>query len=183
MRKLLILTVVFGMASMASAGLSLLVSTDGGQSYEDIVDSQLSITVGSTLMIGVDQQFTTGLGFFAAYAIVDNPGTAPSGGAWTGSGTYNVPPAAPGGGISYYGWTSLYGDTWKINDSEPTTTPIGNGIQAELEFICTDLGDVDIYLQDTTTFAELDRITIHQVPEPITMALLGLGGLFLRRRK
>jgi len=26
-------------------------------------------------------------------------------------------------------------------------------------------------------------VTIHQIPEPITIALLGLGGLFIRRRK
>lgn len=29
----------------------------------------------------------------------------------------------------------------------------------------------------------LDTQVIHQIPEPITIALLGLGGLFLRRRK
>ncbi len=30
---------------------------------------------------------------------------------------------------------------------------------------------------------DLGDLTIYQVPEPITLALLGLGGLFLRRRK
>jgi hypothetical protein len=29
----------------------------------------------------------------------------------------------------------------------------------------------------------LDRIVVHQIPEPMTVALLGLGGLFLRRKK
>jgi len=31
--------------------------------------------------------------------------------------------------------------------------------------------------------AVMDSQIIHQIPEPITLALLGLGGLFLRRRK
>jgi hypothetical protein len=29
----------------------------------------------------------------------------------------------------------------------------------------------------------IDIVTIHQVPEPASMLLLGLGGLLLRRRK
>ena len=183
MRKLLILTMVLGMASMASAGLSLVVSLDGGQTFDDYADSALSIVVGDTVIIGVDNTYTTGLGFFKTYVAVDNPGTTATGGAWTGTGTYVTPPGAPGGNISYLGWSSLYGDSWVLNNSEPTTTPIGQGISGEFEFICTDEGDVDLMIYDFTSFVEYDRITIHQIPEPITMALLGLGGLFLRRRK
>ncbi|MFC1738650.1 PEP-CTERM sorting domain-containing protein [Planctomycetota bacterium] len=50
-----------------------------------------------------------------------------------------------------------------------------------------------VYLDDTTEEMTmipghgqgtiLDRLTIHQIPEPATIALLGLGGLFLRRRR
>ena len=29
----------------------------------------------------------------------------------------------------------------------------------------------------------LDTVFIHQIPEPMTLGLLGIGGLFLRRRK
>ena len=32
-------------------------------------------------------------------------------------------------------------------------------------------------------YDEIDFVLIHQIPEPMTMALLGLGGLFLRRRR
>jgi hypothetical protein len=47
---------------------------------------------------------------------------------------------------------------------------------------CEDLGDVILTLT-TDVGGMLDTQVIHQIPEPITFALLGLGGLFLRRRK
>jgi hypothetical protein len=36
---------------------------------------------------------------------------------------------------------------------------------------------------NATTGVIEDTLTIHQIPEPTTIALLGLGGLLLRRRK
>ncbi len=41
------------------------------------------------------------------------------------------------------------------------------------------LGRVDLYSEDITTLLD----TVYVVPEPMTMGLLGLGALFLRRRK
>lgn len=41
------------------------------------------------------------------------------------------------------------------------------------------LGRVDLYTDDQTTLLD----TVYVVPEPMTMGLLGLGALFLRRRK
>ena len=52
-----------------------------------------------------------------------------------------------------------------------------------LDFHCTGLGDATIILFDASAAQELDRQVIHQIPEPATIALLGLGGLLLRRRK
>lgn len=43
------------------------------------------------------------------------------------------------------------------------------------------IGEVPYWLEATE--ADLGDLVIHQVPEPMTIALLGLGGLFLRRRK
>ena len=40
-----------------------------------------------------------------------------------------------------------------------------------------------LYLVEANGAGIFDTQVIHQVPEPITFALLGLGGLFLRRRK
>jgi hypothetical protein len=56
-------------------------------------------------------------------------------------------------------------------------------------FHCEGPGDVVIQLLGTSTYETWDggvlsSVTIHQViQEPMTMGLLGLGGLFLRRRK
>lgn len=36
---------------------------------------------------------------------------------------------------------------------------------------------------DYTTTTQLDALVIHVIPEPMTIALLGLGGLFLLRRR
>jgi len=61
---------------------------------------------------------------------------------------------------------------------------------------CTGAGDVLLSLVnisqsvnedtgdwDAPVITPFDSQIIHQIPEPMTMALLGLGGLFLRRRK
>jgi hypothetical protein len=62
------------------------------------------------------------------------------------------------------------------------------GVVADnIRFHC-DTPDVDVTIDLTDSpipgiGAILDSQIIHQVPEPVTLALLGLGGLFLRRRK
>jgi hypothetical protein len=43
--------------------------------------------------------------------------------------------------------------------------------------------DILLTLSDATTGEIYDTQVIHQIPEPMTIGLLGLGGLFLRRRK
>ena len=65
-----------------------------------------------------------------------------------------------------------------------TNPPPLTGLLANLiEFHCTGQpGDVLLKLFDVDGNL-MDSQIIHQIPEPITFALLGLGGLFLRRRK
>ena len=58
-----------------------------------------------------------------------------------------------------------------------------------IDFHCTgaDLvpyqGETRILLFDTASESVVDTQVIHQIPEPMTIALLGLGGLLLRRRR
>ena len=53
-------------------------------------------------------------------------------------------------------------------------------------FHCEQPGDAMIKLwitPDGVTMTLQDTVIIHQIPEPASMLLLGLGGLLLRRRK
>jgi hypothetical protein len=86
-------------------------------------------------------------------------------------------------------------------------TAAGNGIQGADDLVwnlvihCEGNGivDVDLTLHGTSEYSvyastaggtwekltelDLGDLVIHQIPEPMTIALLGLGGLFLRRRR
>jgi hypothetical protein len=170
MKKLLVLSLVLGMASLASAALTLVVN---GQ------DAGAAITLmpSDTIWIGINQSETRG---FAAYVIM----TVPAPGEWTGQSRVNsagFPGTVPG--WTYYGTAvdpSL--DAWFYNGSIATVDPFPTGVHAEVQFHCKAQGDVIITLYNEA-FAAIDTLTIHQIPEPATMALLGLGALVLRRKK
>ena len=72
--------------------------------------------------------------------------------------------------------------TWEIQamDSSPPLDSILAGIQFNVGVSIGALGG-QMELLDESMATTLDTITV--VPEPMTIALLGLGGLFLRRRK
>jgi len=66
-------------------------------------------------------------------------------------------------------------------------TPADPGVYIDdISFVCeSDSQDAILNLYTTVdfeTFTLADTAVIHQVPEPMTMALLGLGGLLLRKR-
>jgi hypothetical protein len=53
-------------------------------------------------------------------------------------------------------------------------------------FECSGIGNVNLWLYGTTDFMEMnlyDMQTIHQIPEPGTIAFLGLGAMLLKRRR
>ena len=174
MRKLLILTVVLGMASMANAGLTLLV---GGVEQGDAI----TISPTDSIWIGIDAVAIPNPGQWIAYLSIDDPCSP---GAWTGGNNNYVGPEIAAAYNYYMGVNPYYGDTWYANNSDGSPTSIGaDGLQADFEFHCEGPGQVLITLVDYGTGLVVDTLTITQIPEPITMALLGLGGLFLRRRK
>lgn len=198
MKKLLVLLLVLGLTSAANATI-LSIVVDG-----DEVGDEIWIEACTNIWLGMYQSDTAGTGNtcqFKAFMIIEN---APALGSWTttivpvglgepaGSSSGNnyysppgVPPVATTGNV-YYGTAAVpTKDIWYTDASNGVPTDYtGIGVVADFEFHCEVApGDVLVQLYDSDMITVLDSLTIHQIPEPATMLLLGLGGLFLRRRK
>jgi hypothetical protein len=170
LKKLLVLSLVLGLAGVANASLSL---TLGGSPAPD----EVTIVVCQNVVIDVSSNNTDAYQAFLELLTLDT-------GEWAGGMTIIRPGA--GGSANYIKDTAGYIGTWELRGEDlAQTSPVVAGTHFEILFHCKAEGDVVINLYDSTfTYPVLDTITIHQiVPEPMTIALLGLGGLFLRRRK
>jgi len=83
-------------------------------------------------------------------------------------------------GLGYEPWAITYSELVHISG---TPMDIPNGVMIDgIKLHCEGMGDVIVSLLDGADGRLLDQVIIHQIPEPITFALLGLGGLMLRRR-
>ena len=178
MKKFLVLLLVLGIAGSASAALQL--SVDG---VRDVPESDLWITeVDGTVEIEIwtDAQISAGVGEgYWALGV-------------SGEGVLS------GGQGLYGGDTSLYLDSTYLPAGEQgywlgigmATNPL---IAADADafdsilLTCSGPGDsvVTLYTIDwgANPPVEVASVTIHQIPEPATICLLGLGGLALLRRR
>ena len=174
MKKLLILSLVLGVASLASAGLSL--TADGV--IQDPA-APIELQPSDTIMLGIysdveGQQGDTGQ--YDALLVITDIAL----GAWTG--VAQLGPAAIPGAVAIPHADGDPSLALLINSDGIPTTYAPAGLGGEFEFHCEGEGDVVVLLVDLVTGAETPFL-IKQTPEPATMGLLALGGLFLRRRK
>jgi outer membrane lipoprotein-sorting protein len=172
MKKLLVLLIILVLASVANAAMSL--SIDGvnpSDGTEDIEDLGGTVTV----------------------YVLDSTGGS--------SYTYYLDMLkVAGGGKATMAYPSVYteaGDLAEVSGDYSTTTlydyelfagDSGGNVLTGRHFssVITESGSVgDTFNVELIDYgvATLDTITFTIVPEPMTIALLGLGGLFLRRRK
>jgi hypothetical protein len=167
------------------------------------VDSQLILYPSNTLWIGIHNSVQGTLqnggnkGVLALGIVVPDMVT-PVNTSWTGNfvefrqaqggpliDDAPVPANEYWGRVDWLGDQSLIMDVWWLTLTAASASMQGVGILDAKELHC-DFGPSDdtIYLLNGDDNAILDSITIHQaIPEPATIALLGLGGLLLRRRK
>lgn len=166
MRKLLVLFLVLGLTSAANA---MLITVDGqeGESFE--VDLTTTITV-------VSEDASSWLG----YIIVEE-----GGGAGSLENTVILDAAGDLGAAAAYtelGW----GTGYEISASMgPAGNPaIAAGSQFSFDYVGAvgDTATISLFVDPEYT-TPVASVNVTVVPEPMTVLLLSLGALFLRRRR
>jgi hypothetical protein len=165
MRKMLVLFLVLGLASAANAML-ITVDEQEGESFE--VDIETTITV-------VSEDTSSWLG----YIIIEE------GGAGSLENVVILDAAGDLGAAEAYseaGWGTGY--QLSASMSPAGDPPIAVGSQFSLDYV-GDVGDtatISLFVDPEYT-TPVASVNVTVVPEPMTILLLGLGGLFLRRRR
>ncbi|MBN1765957.1 MAG: PEP-CTERM sorting domain-containing protein [Sedimentisphaerales bacterium] len=168
MKKLLAILLVLGMASMASAALSL-------------SSSSVDILAGGTATVYVvSDAADVWEGYIGGSSAVDGGGAT----------AFTVTALAPAGPDGYatadpYGYAGYYAvGALDFNPEDTITVTSGNQFQIDASDADLTSGssyDINVYADDWATV--IDTVTINIIPEPMTLSLLGLGGLLLRRRR
>jgi len=174
MKKLLAFALVLGIASLASAAVQYDLSLNGSTEI-----TQVWIMPSETVVVDIHATYGPSDGpddFWLGLAPAGDP---PGDGEWV----WGTEIAGPGAGDTLA--ITNYADVWVwgIYDTIPAPGSWADGMVMSIEFHCLAKGDVIVQLYDPTGYIVIDEAVIHQIPEPASLALLGLGGLLLRRRK
>jgi len=170
MKKLLVLALVLGVAGLASAGL-MTVSQDTSNTG--------SVSGSGYAIVGGEPEFS---GVYVAIAgatptmVVNYAGNNTTVNDVTGDVAAAIEEALSldAGTIGYVAWYDF------TDTVAPPNTKLPNGLLLSL----TGTGAATVWVFDAADGSPLgDDFPLTFVPEPMTLALLGLGGLFIRRRK
>jgi hypothetical protein len=173
MKKLLVLMLVLGMATAANATLQLYI--DGSP-----IGSTLDVVTGTTARVQVHSNDATSYG---GYLVLDDPGS--DGALGNAAPTANAGDMGSMDAYSYAGW----GIGYTITTARSPSGTITAGVQHEADWDTSalDIGDsatVSLYDSRVSYYTPVDTLVMTViVPEPMTIGLLGLGGLFLVRRR
>lgn len=163
MKKLLVLTLVLGLASGASAALTLV-----GAPAEPIdIGESISILVNNS-----EDGAYSGWLEIAGQAVADYDGDPVFTAAGDPGGASEMKPAD-----GYPGWYEFTVASFPPNP----TIAAGDHIEVNVMGVSEGTAALNLYATDGVTLLDTAQITV--IPEPMTIALLGLGALFLRRRR
>ena len=174
MKKVLILMLVLGMTSLASAGIVVVTPDMVSGSIEtdpiDVEVVQQAFFMGITGAGAISNETLVYTGNLSAITDFTGMDAGLTAGIDAAIAAY-----APGAGLVGGATTQILMIELFDGTSPPGTPPPVVG-----QLVTFDAGDVEAYLLDADNLGVFSAVAI---PEPITFALLGLGGLFLRRRK
>ena len=165
MRKILVLFLVLGLASAANA-MIIKVDEQEGDSFE--VDIKSTITV-------VSEDSSTWLG----YIIIED------GGAGSLENVVILDAAGDIGAASAYteaGWGAGYELSASMSPTGVPAVAAGNQFSFDYVGAVGDTATISLFLDPEFT-TPVASVTVTVVPEPMTVILLSLGALFLRRRR
>ena len=189
MKKLLVLVLVLCVATMANA--ALISSTQGSLFRMDITGASATVNAGDTLTVQIFAG--SDLAVSSMLDTVLNISKAASVGAITQSSaaqwsTYGSSKTAAGAGfnVNVNGTlpadiatgASIYSFTFVTGAAGIVTIDAVSGLWSGSTAVA---GPADGYYESGAIYG-LPYAQVNVVPEPITVALLGLGGLFIRRR-
>jgi len=157
MKKLLAITIVLGLAGAANAVISLQPSGGDllyGETITISVVSDSSASYGGWLELQAN-----GVGTFGSLVIL---------------------PAAGADAAKDFSFDPWW--TFEAKSFNPAS-PVVPGAHFTIDFTAGQVdGTAVLVLYEFDGATEIGRAAINVTPEPMTLALLGLGGLFLRRR-
>ncbi len=165
MKRLLVLILVLGFASAANA---VLIQVDGlsGEAFD--VQEKATITV-------ISEDNLNWLG----YLIIEEGG---KGALSNPAGTTLAGDPALSGATEYAepGW----GTGYELTVAGSASFPVGAGTQFSFDYtgILGDTAKISLFV-DPEFDVPVASVGLNVVPEPMTVMLLGLGALFLRRRR
>lgn len=168
MKKIVILMLVLGLATAANAAVSWEFRDEAGTTAitsVDITSPNFTIVISGSYPAG-------GAGQFNLYDAVGPGGDADF-----------VTGATPGPALGSLGALSILDtafDGYTVNYAD---TAAQSGVVATLTLTALQIGLLTVDNWNTAFTEVLDSASIPIVPEPMTIALLGLGGLFIRRKK
>ena len=175
MKKMLMLVMILGIASLATAGLT--VTIDGSTGVGDTFDVVLSGVVGVDGGVYEIYDKSEAYGDGANYGNIVGITLSDNGNGFAAAGNLSSVTPYP----SYDGGILTLDD---LGDVPTDNDPI-SGEWARLSVTGVAAGDMVIVRETNGDYGAYDEViaTVTIVPEPATMALLGLGALVLRRRK